>query len=153
VISPRTVSMARVVLALAPACLLIGCQGAGSSYPLMSIPGVTRIPPPGSWQRSGDPKYYPDLSRPASAAQSADISSYGRRRGNSLNWVPFQGQPTASSGVVAATYERPVDDQPVGSGVLVEPVRPGLLQPPIDARPLRPSEEGASMWSSRHDPR
>ncbi|MDP7204893.1 MAG: hypothetical protein QGH11_04955, partial [Pirellulaceae bacterium] len=94
--------LARIVILLVPGCLLAGCQGSGSSYPLFSIPGVTRVPPPGSWQHSGDAKYYPDLT----PATSAPVENEGadRQQGASLNWVPH-GQPRESSeGVVQATF-------------------------------------------------
>ena len=133
--------LARIVLLLAPVGLVMGCQGAGSSYPLFSIPGVTRVPPPGSWEHNGDAQYYPDLT----PATSGPVENEGSERlqGASLKWVPHHGQPVFESAVVPATFE-----EPVGSGVLRSPRPPRLLQPPSGARPLLPGE-----WASRHDPR
>jgi hypothetical protein len=133
-----------MVVLLVPGCLLAGCQGAGSSYPLFSIPGVTRISPPASWQHGGDAKYYPDLA----PATSGPVENEGAERvqGASLNWVPHGESPAASGTVVQATFE-----QPVGSGILGNPA-PRLLQPTIGARPLRPAEKMTDEWSSRHDP-
>lgn len=143
-ISMHMTHLARMLLLLVPGCLLAGCQGAGSSYPLFSSSGVTRIPPPGSWQHSGDAKYYPDLA----PAMSGAVENEGaeRLRGAALNWIPHNEPRAASAGVAQATFE-----QPVGSGIL-DNSEPRLLQPPTGARSLRPAEMMTDEWSSRHDP-
>lgn len=145
---PRT-RLARIVILLVPGCLLAGCQGSGSSYPLFSIPGVTRVPPPGSWQHSGDAKYYPDLT-PATSGPVENEGSY-RLQGASLNWVPHGQPPEASDGVVQATFEQPAGDRPVGSGIRENPL-PRLRQPPTGVRSQTSAEKMAGAWSSRHDP-
>ena len=98
--------LARIVLVLAPLGLLAGCQGAGSSYPLFSIPGVTRVPPPGSWEHNGDAKYYPDLT-PATSGPVEHESTERLQGAASLKWLPHQGQPASENAVVPATFEQP----------------------------------------------
>ena len=143
-ISMQSTRLARMVLLLVPGCLLAGCQGAGSSYPLFSIPGVTRISPPGSWQHGGDSKYYPDLA----PAMSGPVENEGAEglQGASLNWMSRNEPRAASAGVTQASFE-----QPVGSGVL-DNSEPRLLQPPTGARSLRSVEMMTGEWSSRHYP-
>ena len=141
--------LARIVILLVPGCLLAGCQGSGSSYPLFSIPGVTRVSPPGSWQHSGDAKYYPDLT----PATSGPVLNEGadRLQGTSLNWVSHSQPPEASDGVVQATFEQPTGDRPVGLGIREVPL-PRLLQPSTGVRSLPSVEKMTGKWSSRHDP-
>jgi hypothetical protein len=139
--------LARIVLVLAPLGLLAGCQGAGSSYPLFSIPGVTRVPPPGSWEHNGDAKYYPDLT-PATSGPVEHESTERLQGAASLKWLPHQGQPASENSVVPATFE-----QPVGSGVLGNLAPPRLLQPSTGARPLLSAADADREWTSRHDPR
>ncbi|MFP6750719.1 MAG: hypothetical protein VB855_03500 [Pirellulaceae bacterium] len=139
--------LARIVLLLAPLGLLVGCQGAGSSYPLFSIPGVTRVSPPGSWEHNGDAQYYPDLT-PATSGPVENKRSERPQGAASLSWVPHQGQPASGSAVVPANFE-----EPVGTGVHISPLPPRLLQPPTGARPLLPAADAAGLWTSRHDPR
>ena len=146
-ISMHMTRLVRMVLLLVPGCLLAGCQGAGSSYPLFSGSGVTRIPPPGSWQHSGDAKYYPDLT-PATSGPVENESTERLQGAASLKWLPHQGQPASENAVVPASFE-----QPVGSGVLGNLKPPRLLQPPTGARPLLPAADTDREWTSRHDPR
>ena len=141
--------LARIVILLVPGCLLAGCQGSGSSYPLFSIPGVTRVPPPGSWQHSGDAKYYPDLTPTTSGPVHNEEAD--RQQGASLSWVPHGQRPEPSDGVVQATFEQPTGDRPVGSGIRENSV-PRLLQPPTGVRSLPSAAKMTDQWSSRHDP-
>ncbi len=145
----------RLFLGLAIACLA-GCQTTSSPYPLFSIPGVTRITPPASWQGDGV-AVTPDLSNPTGAdgglSNPPAIRDPDAFQGARLKWKPYSSQGDRGSAVVTASYNDSFADQPVGSGVQPAFYQAELAQPPT-RRPgsLTVPARNSGGWSSRHEP-
>lgn len=148
-------STIRGIICLVAVTTLVGCQTTSSPYPLFSIPGVTRIAPPASWQDS-TVVTSPDLSNQEGAADSnaPAIRDPDAFQGARLKWKPYSGTLEGPSAPATAAWDAPAGNTAIGSGVRTVSYEEELRQPPTTRRSASQTRPlaGQDGWNSRHEP-